>query len=106
MEDIIKTVLEIDKEAIKKQQRAKDDIEEQESQKKIMVRKLKEDIAEQTKDEIDAYRKLTDSEIEIEAKKIREESEERSKKLTERYEQIADKVVEDAFNIVIDSLEG
>ena len=106
MEDIIKTVLQIDKDAIKKQQMAKDEIEEQESQKKIMVKKLKEDIASQTKEEIDAYKKLADSEIEIEAKRIKEESEEKSRRLTERYEQIADKVIEDAFNIVIDSLEG
>lgn len=106
MEDIIKTVLQIDKDAIKKQQMAKDEIEEQESQKKIMVKKLKEDITSQTKEEIDAYKKLADSEIEIEAKKIKQESEEKSKRLTERYEQIADKVIEDAFNIVIDSLEG
>ena len=44
MEEIIKNILQIDKEAIEKQERTKQVLEEKENQKKALLKKLKDDI--------------------------------------------------------------
>ncbi len=106
MEEIIKDILQIDKDAIEKQERNKQALEEKETQKKLLLKKLKEDISSNMKSEIENAKKLVEDEIEAESEKIKTESSKKLELLEEHYGDIATSISDDAFEIVIRSLEG
>jgi hypothetical protein len=60
VEEIIKNILQIDKEAIEKQERTKQVLEEKENQKKALLKKLKDDISLSMKQEIESAKQSPD----------------------------------------------
>lgn len=106
MEEIIKNILQIDKEAIEKQERTKQVLEEKENQKKALLKKLKDDISISMKQEIESAKQLAQNEIDTESEKIKSESSKKLEQLEARYKEISESLVDDAFEIVIRSLEG
>ena len=106
MEEIIKNILQIDKEAIEKQERTKQVLEEKENQKKALLKKLKDDISFGMKQEIESAKLSAQNEIDTESEKIKSESSKKLEQLEARYKEISESLVDDAFEIVIRSLEG
>jgi len=106
MEEIIKNILQIDKEAIEKQERTKQVLEEKENQKKALLKKLKDDISLSMKQEIESATQLAQKEIDTESEKIKSESSKKLKQLEARYKEVSESLADDAFEIVIRSLEG
>ncbi len=106
MEEIIKDILQIDKDAIEKQERNKKELEEKENQKKLLLKKLKEDISSNMKAEIENAKKMAEDEIDTESEKIKTEAAKKLELLEGHYSDIAASLSDDAFEIVIRSLEG
>ena len=65
MEEIIKNILQIDKEAIEKQERTKQVLEEKENQKKALLKKLKDDISLRMKEEIESAKLSAQNDIDM-----------------------------------------
>ncbi len=106
MEEIIKNIIQIDKEAIEKQERTKQVIEEKESQKKALLKKIKDEINLSMKQEIEDAKKSTQNEVDAETEKIKSESAKKLEQLEITYKEISDSLVDEAFEIVLRSLEG
>ena len=123
MEQIIKSIIQIDRNAIRRQEEAQEELDLLGRQKKDLLLKLKSEMEAKNKEEIEAYREkakaevLEEEKVEIEGqdivepvleeeKVIREEGEERSKRLDARYQEYADKISEETFRMILRSMEG
>lgn len=105
MKDVIKSIIKIDKDAIKKEDDFKSMIEDIEKQKKIKLKALRDEIESNTKKTIEDYQKKIAVEIESETREIRETSKEKEKSLKERYQQFEAKVTQDSFDMILRNLE-
>lgn len=105
MKDVIKSIIKIDKDAIKKEEDFKSTIEDLEKQKKIKLKELKDSIEINSKHVIADYQKIVLEETEAEIKEIREGAKQKSEELKERYLQFEEKVIENTFDMIIRNLE-
>ncbi|MGB5823807.1 MAG: hypothetical protein WBH44_07000 [Proteocatella sp.] len=105
MKDVIKSIIKIDKDAIKKEEDFKSMIDDIEKQKKIKLKTLKDEVEANTKKIIADYQKKVLDEIESETREIRETSREKAKALKERYLQFEEKVTQDSFDMILRNLE-
>lgn len=71
-----------------------------------MLKKLKDDISLRMKEEIESAKLSAQNEIDKESEKIKSESSKKLEQLEARYKEISESLVDDAFEIVIRSLEG
>lgn len=106
MEEIIKSIIQIDRNAIRRQEEAQEELDLLGRQKKDLLLKLKSEMEAKNKEEIEAYREKAKAEILEEEKVIREEGEERSKRLDARYQEYSDKISEETFRMILRSMEG
>ena len=105
MKDVIKSIIKIDKDAIKKEEDFKSTIEGLEKQKKLKLKELKDSIEINSKHVIEDYQKKVLEETKTEIKEIREEAKQKSEELKERYLQFEEKVIENSFDMIIRNLE-
>lgn len=106
MEEIIKTILDIEKDALEKEKQGEIDLEQMESRRIVLLKKLKEQIENEKNEKIKSYRERLELEKEEEFSKIKKEAQFRKSSFEKRYEEIKDKIVEDAFEVVLRSMEG
>ena len=76
------------------------------TKKKALLKKLKDDISLRMKEEIESAKLSAQNEIDTESEKIKSESSKKLEQLEARYKEISESLVDDAFEIVIRSLEG
>lgn len=105
LKDVIKSIIKIDKDAIKKEEDLKITIEDMEKQKRIKFKDLKESIETNTKHVIEDYQNKVLKETEEEINLIREGAKQKSEELKDRYLQFEDKIIENSFNMIIRNLE-
>lgn len=105
LKDVIKSIIKIDKDAIKKEEDFKSTIEDLEKQKKLKLKELKDSIEINSKHVIEDYQKKVLEETETEIKEIREGAKHKSEELKERYLQFEEKVIENSFDMIIRNLE-
>lgn len=105
MKDVIKSIIKIDKDAIKKEDDFKSTIEDLEKEKKLKLKELKDSIEMDSKDVIQGYQTKISKETELEIKEIKEGAKQKSDELKERYLQFEEKVIANSFDMIIRNLE-
>lgn len=105
LKDVIKSIIKIDKDAIKKEDDFKSTIEDLEKQKKLKLKELKDSIEMNSKNVIEDYQTKILKETEAEIKEIREGAKRKSDELKERYLQFEEKVIGNSFDMIIRNLE-
>lgn len=105
LKDVIKSIIKIDKDAIKKEDDFKSTIEDLEKQKKLKLKELKDSIEMNSKNVIEDYQTKVLKETEAEIKEIREGPKQKSDELKERYLQFEEKVIGNSFDMIIRNLE-
>lgn len=105
LKDVIKSIIKIDKDAIKKEDDFKSTIEDLEKQKKLKLKELKDSIEMNSKNVIEDYQTKILKETEAEIKEIRGGAKRKSDELKERYLQFEEKVIGNSFDMIIRNLE-
>lgn len=105
LKEVIKSIIKIDKDAIKKEDDFKSTIEDLEKQKRFKLKELKDKVELDSKNIIEEYQTRVLKEAEIEINQIREDAKQKSEELKERYIQFEEKFIENSFNMIIRNLE-
>lgn len=106
LEDIIKTILNIEREALEKEKQGEIDLQQMESRRIVLLKKIREQIETEKKHEIEKFMEKMEKERVEEFAKIQSNSEEKKIAFQKRYEDTRDKIVDDALEVVLRSLEG
>lgn len=106
MEEIINAILKIDSDAVKKREDADVSIEEMENSKKEQLLQIKRELSSKSKEEVDNYRELMLEDVKEESERIQREFKKEEDYLDKRYSQFAERISEEAFRMILRSMEG
>lgn len=106
VEQIIKAIIQIDRNAIKKQEEAREKIRRTQWKQKVCFYPWKKKWKRRSRKKVDAYRAEARKEIEEQEVVIRKQGEERREKLDKRYAEYADKIGEETFRMILRGMEG
>lgn len=105
MEEIIKSIINIDKSAIQKEEDCKLLIENMEAKKQAKALAIKTQCESTINEEVAAYRNKVSAEVQKETDRIKMESEQQKAILKERFAKFEESVAEDAYKMILRNLE-
>lgn len=106
MQEVIKSIISIDKRAIDKEEDCKNYLETLDSERQAKVTVLKNLYESKLSHELLERKSGLDKEVEKESQTILEESEKQRKLVSDRFEKFQARVSEDAFKMILRNLEG
>lgn len=106
MQETIKSILQIDKIAMLKEENAMLKCKDLENEKQIKLKQLKTNIEESTKKQIEEYKMKMEGEIDLQKENIENSSAAKIEELINRYHTYSEKVSKQAFDMVLRDLEG
>lgn len=106
MQEIIKSILSIDKRAIQKEEACRAYLESLEEQKQSKISQLKVKYETKLSQELIDYRQRLDKEIEIESDNILKDAMQQKESLKDKFDRFENTVVEDSFRMILRNLEG
>lgn len=106
MQKTIKSILQIDKIAMLKEENAKLRLKDLENEKQLKMKQMRTNIDDNTKKQLEEHKIKMEGEIDSQREIIENSSTAKIEELVNRYHTYSEKVSKQAFNMVLRDLEG